>query len=193
MTDIAAIYRDNAYLSAIHKLWENIVNKKLYITGGIGARHEGESFGENYEVPNLTAYSETCAAIGSVMWNHRMFSLTGNAKYYDLIERTLYNGVISGISLDGTTFFYPNPLESDGEYTFNKGSCTRQPWFDCSCCPTNLIRFIPTVPNLIYATHKDSLYINLFMSNEANISLNGKIVQIRQETNYPWEGKITIS
>jgi len=193
MTDIAAIYHDNAYLNAVNKLWENMVNKKMYITGGIGARHQGESFGDNYELPNLSAYSETCAAIGSVYWNHRMFLLTGDAKYYDIIERTLYNGMISGISLDGDDFFYPNPLESDGKFKFNHGSCTRQPWFDCSCCPSNLIRFIPSVPNLVYATIKDTLYINLFISNEANVVLDGKNVQIIQNTDYPWKGEINIT
>jgi DUF1680 family protein len=193
MTDIAAIYRDSAYLNAVRRLWENMVNKKLYITGGIGARHEGESFGENYELPNLTAYNETCAAIGSVYWSHRMFLLTGDVKYFDLIERTLYNGLISGISLEGDKFFYPNPLESDGTYPFNQGSCTRQSWFDCSCCPTNLIRFIPSVPNLIYAVSNDSLYINLYMSNTADIALKDANVHIVQETGYPWEGKINIS
>lgn len=193
MTDIAAIYRDSAYLSAVNKLWENMVNKKMYITGGIGARHQGESFGDNYELPNQTAYSETCAAIGSVYWNHRLFLLTGDSKYFDIIERTLYNGVISGISLTGDKFFYPNPLESDGEYKFNNGACTRQPWFDCSCCPSNLIRFIPSVPNLIYATESDSLYINLYVSNKATVEMHGSKIHLVQETEYPWDGKINIT
>ncbi len=167
MTDIAALYHDQAYMKATRALWENMVNKKMYLTGGIGSRHDGEAFGENYELPNLTAYSETCAAIGSVLWNQRLFLLSGDSKYYDIIERTLYNGVIPGISNDGKKFFYPNPLESDGKYDFNMGACTRQAWFDCSCCPTNLVRFIPSIPGLIYATDKDSLYINLFVSNNA--------------------------
>jgi DUF1680 family protein len=193
MTDIAAIYHDSAYLFAVNKLWDNMVNEKMYITGGVGARHEGESFGDNYELPNLTAYSETCAAIGSVHWNHRMFLLTGSSKYYDIIERTLYNGLIAGISLTGSKFFYPNPLSSDGKYTFNMGACTRQSWFDCSCCPTNLIRFIPSIPNLVYAAQGDSLYVNLFMSNHAHIALTGTPVGIIQETDYPWNGKIKIT
>jgi DUF1680 family protein len=193
MTDIAAIYHDSAYLGAIIKLWNNMVNKKMYITGGIGSRHEGESFGENYELPNLTAYNETCAAIGSVYWNQRMFQLTGDSKYYDIIERALYNGLISGISNDGNKFFYPNPLESDGKYLFNMGACTRQSWFDCSCCPTNLIRFIPSIPGLIYATDKDSLYINLFISNNARILINKNKVEINQQTGYPWNGVVNIT
>lgn len=191
MTDIAALYKDTAYLSAVIKLWENMVNKKLYITGGLGARHEGESFGDNYELPNLSAYSETCAAIGSVYWNHRLFLLSGDAKYYNLIERTLYNSVISGISLDGTTFFYPNPLEADGKYEFNHGSCTRQAWFDCSCCPTNLIRFIPSIPGLIYAVRKDTIYTNLYISGTANIPFEKNSAEIIQKSNYPWDGGVT--
>ncbi|KAA6302784.1 MAG: Non-reducing end beta-L-arabinofuranosidase [Candidatus Ordinivivax streblomastigis] len=192
MTDIAAIYGDKTYLNAVNRLWENMVDKKLYITGGIGARHEGESFGENYELPNLTAYSETCAAIGSVYWNERLFRLTGLSKYYDVLERTMYNALIAGISSDGTRFFYPNPLEADGQYAFNMGACTRQAWFDCSCCPTNLIRFIPFIPNLIYATEGDKVYVNLFMSNKVAISVKGKNVDIQQETDYPWKGDISI-
>lgn len=192
MTDIAAIYKDKKYLKAVNKIWDNVVNKKMYITGGLGARHEGESFGDNYELPNLTAYGETCAAIGDVYWNHRLFLLTGNSKYYDIIERTLYNGLISGISLSGTKFFYTNTLESDGDYKFNEGTCTRQAWFNCSCCPTNLIRFIPSIPGLVYATNEDSLFINLFISNHANLSIDGINTEVIQQTNYPWDGKITI-
>ncbi|HRS51430.1 MAG TPA: glycoside hydrolase family 127 protein [Candidatus Marinimicrobia bacterium] len=193
MTDIAAIYQDSAYFEALMKIWENIVTKKMYLTGGVGARHDGEAFGDNYELPNLTAYNETCAAIGSVYWNQRLFRLTGDAKYYDIIERTLYNGLISGISLDGKKFFYPNPLESDGKYQFNQGACTRQPWFDCSCCPTNIIRFLPSVPELIYATIADSVYINLYISSNADLIVNQKKIEIIQKTDYPWNGKINIT
>jgi uncharacterized protein len=192
MTDIAALYGDTAYLHAVNALWDNMINKKLYLTGGIGARHEGESFGKNYELPNLTAYNETCAAIGSIYWNHRMFLLTGESKYYDVIERTLYNGMIAGISLDGNKFFYPNPLEADGEYKFNQGACTRQEWFECSCCPTNIIRFVPSVPELIYALEGNIIFINLFMANEANMKVNKTNVQIIQNTDYPRNGKINI-
>jgi len=192
MTDVAALYNDKVYLNAVKALWENTVNKKMYITGGIGSRHEGEAFGENYELPNKTAYNETCASIGDVYWNQRLFMLTGDAKYYDVIERTLYNGLISGISLSGDEFFYPNPLESDGQYKFNFGASTRQPWFDCSCCPTNLVRFIPSVPNLIYATEKDNLFINLFASNQAQIRLSSGPVTIEQQTDYPWQGAVNI-
>jgi len=193
MTDIAALYRDSAWLEAVNAIWENMINKKMYLTGGVGSIHGGEAFGANYELPNLTAYNETCASIGSVYWNHRMFLLTGDSKYYDILERTLYNGLISGISLDGKNFFYPNPLESDGRFTFNQGSCTRQPWFDCSCCPTNMIRFIPSIPGLIYAANKDTLYISLFMSNNARVIMNEKKIQLSQQTDYPWNGKVIIT
>ena len=170
-----------------------MVNKKMYITGGIGSRHDGEAFGDNYELPNLTAYNETCAAIGDVYWNHRLHSLYGKSQYFDVIERTMYNGLISGISLDGKQFFYPNALEADGVYKSNRGSCTRQAWFDCSCCPTNLIRFIPSIPGLIYSKTKNDLYVNLYASNNASFTLGKTDLQISQQTSYPWNGKVGIS
>ncbi|WP_369752722.1 glycoside hydrolase family 127 protein [Flavobacterium sp. WC2409] len=193
MTDIAAIENDKEYLNAVNALWTNMVNKKMYITGGIGAIHDGEAFGANYELPNLTAYNETCAAIGDVYWNHRLHNLTGSSDYYNVIERTLYNGLISGISLDGKQFFYPNALESDGVYKNNRGSCTRQSWFDCSCCPTNLIRFIPSIPGLIYSSSKEVLYVNLYASNNAKITLDKTELEIAQQTNYPWDGKVAVT
>lgn len=193
MTDIAAIEKDSAYLKAVNALWDNMVNKKMYITGGIGAKHDGEAFGENYELPNLTAYNETCAAIGDVYWNHRLHNLTGDVKYFDVIERTLYNGLISGLSLDGQKFFYPNALESDGVYKFNQGACTRKDWFDCSCCPTNVIRFLPAMPGLIYSKSKDVAYVNLYASSEAKLELEGQNVELTQKTSYPWNGKVKIS
>ncbi len=193
MTDIATINKDEDYQKAVDALWDNMVGKKIYITGGIGARHEGESFGDNYELPNLTAYSETCAAIGSVYWNHRLFMQTGDVKYFDVIERTMYNGLISGLSLDGEQFFYPNALESDGTYKFNIGECTRQSWFDCSCCPTNLIRFIPSMPGLIYAKQRDTVYVNLYAESETSIQLPGGNLEIRQQTKYPKQGRVEFS
>jgi len=193
MTDIAAMKNDSAYHKAVIALWENMVNKKMYITGGIGARHEGESFGKNYELPNLTAYNETCAAIGDVYWNHRLYNMSGDVKYFDVIERTLYNGLISGLSLNGTQFFYPNALEADGKYEFNMGACTRKDWFDCSCCPTNIIRFIPSLPGLVYSKAKDTVYVNLYASNTAKIELENNVLDISQKTNYPWGGKINLN
>ncbi|MGK9477008.1 glycoside hydrolase family 127 protein [Melioribacter sp. OK-6-Me] len=193
MTDIAALLNDEAYKNAVFTLWDNVVNKKTYLTGGLGSRHEGESFGEDYELPNLTAYCETCASIGSVYWNYRLFRMTGDTKFFDVIERTLYNGLISGISLDGKNFFYPNPLESDGEFKFNMGACTRQPWFDCSCCPTNLIRFIPSLPGLVYSYDNDTLFVNLFVDSRAEIKLKNADVNLVQKTSYPLDYKITIN
>lgn len=186
MADVAALTGDSAYIKAIDKIWDNIVSKKYYITGGVGARHEGESFGANYELPNESAYNETCAAIANVYLNHRLFLLHGDAKYYDVVERTLYNGVLSGDALDGGSFFYPNPLESNGNYE-------RQTWFGCACCPSNLSRFIPSVPGYVYAVKDRDLYINLFMTNKANIDIAGKKVELSQETSYPWNGDIDIT
>ncbi len=197
VADVAALTGDQGYLSAIDKIWENMVTKKLYITGGIGARHQGEAFGDNYELPNLTAYNETCAAIANVYWNYRMFLLHGDSKYIDVLERSLYNGVISGIGLDGKTFFYPNPLECNLQFKFNSGGkLDRQPWFGCSCCPTNMCRFLPSIPGYIYAKGQNSLYINLFTQSSSTIALDKKLsVTISQKTLYPWDGavKITVS
>jgi DUF1680 family protein len=193
LTDIAAITGDRRYADAARNLWNNMVNCKMYVTGGLGATHEGEAFGKNYELPNLTAYNETCAAIGGVMWADRMYRMFGSADYYNILERMLYNGILPGISLDGTCFFYPNPLESDGKYKFNHGHTTRAGWFDCSCCPTNLIRFLPSLPNLIYNTDGKSIIVNLFIANEAKIPLGTNIISISQTTNYPLDGKVSIT
>ncbi|MDG2397539.1 MAG: glycoside hydrolase family 127 protein [Flavobacteriaceae bacterium] len=193
MSDIAAIKNDSLYSNAVNNLWSNMVDKKMYITGGIGAKHEGEAFGENYELPNLTAYNETCASIGSVYWNHRLHKSSGDVKYFDVIERTLYNGLISGLSLDGTNFFYPNALESDGVYKFNQGACTRKSWFDCSCCPTNVIRFIPSISGLLYSKEHNTVYVNLYASSNASLVLENNNVKIIQETKYPLNGKITVT
>ena len=193
MADVAALTGDEAYLKAIDAIYDNIVSKKYYITGGVGARHEGESFGADYELPNLTSYNETCAAISMVYLFHRMFLLHGDAKYIDCLERTLYNGVISGMSVDGGRFFYPNPLSSDGKYKFNAdGTTERQPWFGCACCPSNLCRFIPSFPGYMYAVKDSKLYVNLFAGNTATIQVGGKDVVLEQQTNYPWDGDITI-
>lgn len=193
MADVAALTGDPDYLKAIDLIWQNIVGRKYYITGGVGARHAGEAFGADYELPNLTAYNETCAAIAQCYLNQRMFLLHGDSKYIDCLERTLYNGVISGMSMDGGRFFYPNPLASDGKYKFNAdGTTTRQPWFGCACCPSNLCRFIPSVPGYMYAVRGNDIYVNLFAANTSTISVGGKAVVLDQSTNYPWDGDITI-
>ena len=193
MADVAALLGDSSYIMAIDTIYENIVSRKYYLTGGVGARHGGEAFGADYELPNLTAYNETCAAIAMVYLFERMFLLHGDAKYIDCLERTLYNGVISGMSVDGGKFFYPNPLSSDGRYRFNAdGTMTRQPWFGCACCPSNLCRFIPSMPGYIYGVRDNDLYVNLFAANTATLALGGKSVTIQQDTNYPWDGDIAI-
>jgi len=193
MADVAALTGEQAYVDAIHRIWDNIISHKYYLTGGVGARHAGESFGNNDELPNLTAYNETCAAISMVYLFQRMFLFEGDAKYIDCLERTLYNAVIDGMSLDGGAFFYPNPLASDAVYRFNSdNTLTRQPWFGCACCPSNLSRFIPSVPGYVYAQRDRSLYVNLFMNNSAGFSIGGKSVRLRQETAYPWDGDIRI-
>ncbi len=193
MADVAALTGDKDYLKAIDAIYDNIVSKKYYITGGVGARHAGEAFGADYELPNLTSYNETCAAISMVYLFHRMFLLHGDAKYIDCMERTLYNGVISGMSVDGGRFFYPNPLASDGKYAFNADNTKeRQPWFGCACCPSNLCRFIPSFPGYMYAVKDRNLYVNLFAGNSATIQVAGKNVMLEQQTNYPWDGDITL-
>jgi len=186
MADVAALTGDSAYIKAIDNIWDNIVGKKYYITGGIGATHQGEAFGKNYELPNMSAYCETCAAIGNVYVNYRLFLLHGDSKYYDVLERTLYNGLISGVALDGGAFFYPNPLESRGQHQ-------RQPWFGCACCPSNIARFIPSLPGYIYAVNNRDVYVNLFMTNTADLDVAGKEVVLSQSTSYPWNGDITIT
>lgn len=185
MADVAALTGDKSYIDAIDRIWDNIVTKKLYITGGIGATGAGEAFGKNYELPNMSAYCETCAAIGNVYMNYRLFLLHGESKYYDVLERSLYNGLISGVSLDGGGFFYPNPLESIGQHQ-------RQPWFGCACCPSNICRFIPSLPGYIYAVKDNDLYVNLFLSNESEVKVGGKSVSLKQTTNYPWEGDVKV-
>ena len=186
MADVANLTGDADYVKAIDKIWLGVVSKKLYITGGIGARGGGESFGDDYELPNLKAYCETCAAIANAMWNHRMSLLHGDAKYIDVLERVIYNGFLSGISLNGDTFFYANPLASDGKYQ-------RSPWFDCACCPTNIVRFMPSLPGYAYAQKADNIYVNLYIGGSAEIKLPGNTVSLRQQTRYPWDGDVKIT
>lgn len=194
MADVAAITGDDAYIEAIKGIWENVVNKKLALTGGMGARHEGEAFGENYELPNLTSYNETCAAQAGIFWNHRLFLLTGDAKYIDILERTLYNGFLSGVGLDGQTFFYVNPLACDGEYQFNRDDAiTRQPWFNTSCCPTNVVRLLPSLSGYIYAVRDNDLYVNLYIANSGTVNVGDTPVELSQTTQYPWDGTVTMS
>ena len=191
MTDYAALTGDEAYTAAVDSLWQNVVEKKLYLTGGLGARYSGEAYGDNYELPNRS-YAETCAAIAGVFWNQRMFLLHGGSKYIDVLERILYNGLISGISLDGTKFFYPNVLSTEGAGEFNRGNFGRAEWFDCSCCPTNDVRFISSLPGYIYAVKGDDIYMNLYVADDAEIDLGHKKVKLSQKTDYPWSGDVEI-
>jgi hypothetical protein len=190
MADIAALLPDRAYAEAIGAIWRDVVQSKIYLTGAIGARHRGEAFGDPFELPNLTAYGETCASIGSVMWNHRLFLLTGDAQYVDVMEQTLYNGLLAGVSLQGDEYFYTNPLESDGSFPFNHGSAGRRGWFDVSCCPTNICRFFPSLPGYVWASADSTIYANLFIAGRARLELEAGTVELVQETDYPWSGSV---
>ncbi len=185
IADVAALTGDAGYIRTVDRIWENVVSKKMYITGGIGARGGGEAFGPNYELPNASAYAETCAAIANAFWNHRMFLLHGDAKYIDVLEKVIYNGMLSGVALSGDLFFYPNPLESFGQHE-------RSSWFNCACCPSNISRFMPSIPGYAYAQRGKALYINLFVDSETDIVMNNNNISVIQETGYPWEGKVRI-
>ena len=186
MADVAALTGDKSYIDAIDRIWENMVGKKMYLTGGIGSTGGIEGFTQNYDLPNMNGYCETCAAIANVYTNYRLFLLHGDAKYMDVLERALYNGVISGVSLDGGGFFYPNPLESHGQHE-------RQAWFGCACCPSNICRFIPSVPGYVYAVKDSKVYVNLFMSNTLTTKVAGKNLELTQTTSYPWNGDIEMT
>ena len=186
MADVSALTGDYSYKNAIDKIWNDLLSTKYYVTGGIGSGGDNEGFDAPYVLPNMSAYCETCASISNVMWNQRMFLLEGDAKFYDVLERTLYNALLSGISLSADRFFYPNPLESKGQHT-------RSAWFGCACCPSNICRFIPSVPGYVYAQKGDSLYVNLFMNNSATVDLQNDHIKLEQVTDYPWNGKIVMN
>jgi DUF1680 family protein len=185
MADVAALTGDESYISAINAIWTDVVTKKMYLTGGIGATGAGEAFGAAYQLPNMSAYAETCASIANVYWNNRMFLLHGDARYIDVMERVLYNGMLSGVAQNGTRFFYPNPLASMGQHQ-------RSAWFGCACCISNVTRFMPSVPGYVYAQDKNNLYVNLFMTNEADVELPATKVKVSQETSYPWQGQVKV-
>ena len=190
MADVAALTNDKKFLAAIDSIWWNTVNKKMYVQGGVGAIGHGERFGDNYELPNATAYNETCAAIANVYWNHRMFLLHGDSKYIDILEKSLYNGLISGVGMDGKSFYYTNAMEIKNTFKHPDIELERAGWFPCSCCPTNITRLIPSVPGYAYAQRDQDIYINLFMSGQASFSINNKLVEITQSNNYPWDGNL---
>jgi DUF1680 family protein len=186
MADIAAIEKDKAYLNAITKIWEDIVYGKIYITGGIGATGGNEGFADPFVLPNMTAYCETCASIGNIFTNHRLFLLHGEGKFIDILEKTLYNSMLSGVSLSADRFFYPNPLESNGQHE-------RQAWYGCACCPSNIARFVPAIPGYVYAVTDDELYVNLFISNNAEIEIGDRTMSVSQKANFPWNGRVELT
>ncbi|GAC1303847.1 MAG: glycoside hydrolase family 127 protein [Mucilaginibacter sp.] len=193
MADVAALTGDTAYLKAIDRIWNNMVGKKMYVQGSIGAVGDGERFGDNYELPNSTAYNETCAAIGSVFWNQRMFLLHGDSKYIDVMEKTLYNGLISGVGLDGKSFFYTNAMQVSNSFSQPDLERERSGWFTCSCCPTNVVRLIPSLPGYIYAQNGNDVYVNLYISGTGNLIVNNKALKITQQNNYPWDGALAFT
>jgi DUF1680 family protein len=189
MTDIATMLRDPAYGRAVDRLWQDVYSKRAYVTGGLGSISGTEAFGDDYVLPNRSAYTETCASVGAVLWNHRMFLRTGDAKYLDAFEQTLYNGLLSGVSVTGNSFFYRNPLEATAMSVNN----TRQPYFDVACCPANLSRLLAQLPGLVYSQRGNEVFVNLYMDSEATVALDGGTVKIKQTTNYPWDGSVRIS
>lgn len=191
MADYAALSGDPRYIAAISNIWENVVGKKLHLTGGCGARASGEAYGDDYELPHR-CYNETCAAVAFLFWNHRMFLLTGDAKFMDVFERTLYNGALSGVSLSGDRFFYPNPLEYDGKAVNNHGHAGRAPWFGCACCPPNVLRTVAQLGGYVAAVKGDTLFLNLYAQGEATATVAGNKVKLIQTTDYPWDGKVSI-
>jgi DUF1680 family protein len=194
MADVAALTGAPGYVAALDRIWTDVVTSKLYVTGGIGAEHEGEAMGDEFHLPNRTAYSETCAAIANAMWNYRMFRLQGDAKYIDVIERTAYNTILGSVALSGDQFFYVNPLASDAKFAFNADkSKGRRPWFRCSCCPPNVARFLASFGSYVYAHADDGIYVNLFVAGRTRVDLKGRRVELRQATEYPWKGDVTIT
>jgi len=190
VADIAALTGDQPLLAAIDSIWNNVVSKKLYVQGGAGAIGDGERYGDNYELPNETAYNETCAAIANIFWNQRMFLLHGDSKYIDVMEKIMYNGFISGIGLDGKSFFYTNAMQIKNTFTHRDMEAQRSGWFPCSCCPTNDVRMLPSIPGYVYAQKDDKLFVNLFINGNASMKIMDKDVAIEQQNNYPWNGDL---
>jgi DUF1680 family protein len=193
IADVAALTGDKEYITAIDRIWENMVGKKMYVQGGIGAIPGGERFGNDYELPNATAYNETCAAIGDIFWNQRMFLLHGDSKYIDVLEKVLYNGLISGVGLDGKSFFYTNAMQITNGFTHPALEPGRSGWFECSCCPTNMVRFLPSLSGYIYAQKANSVFVNLFIAGKAKLLVNNQAVNIEQHNNYPWNGMLSFN
>lgn len=186
MADYSSTTKDTTYIRALDRLWDNVIHAKMYITGGIGSSRENEGFSEDYDLPNEEAYCETCASVGMVFWNQRMNMLKGDGKYVDILERSMYNGALAGISLSGDRFFYVNPLESKGDHH-------RKAWYGTACCPSQISRFLPSIGSYIYATSPDkTVWINLYIGSETNVKLENNLIALKQETKYPWNGEVTI-
>ena len=185
MADVAAYTGDKGLTDALDRLWDHVVNRNMYITGGIGQSSSNEGITEDYDLPNLTAYCETCASVGMVLWNWRMLQFTGDGKYADVMERSLYNGALAGISLKGDRFFYVNPLESEGDHH-------RQAWYGCACCPSQICRFLPSVGGYVYGLSDDAIWVHLYIGSEARIPVGRKGVRLHQETRYPWDGAVSL-
>lgn len=186
MADVAALKHDTAYIAAMDRLWDDVVLRNMYVTGGIGSSKNNEGFTDDYDLPNLEAYCETCASVGMVYWNQRMNQFTGDSKYIDVLERSMYNGALAGVSLSGDRFFYVNPLESKGDHH-------RQEWYGCACCPSQISRFLPSIGNYIYGISVNALWVNLFIGNTTQLAIDGNDVILKQETNYPWDGLVKFS
>lgn len=186
MADVAALKKDTGYIKALDRLWDDVVLRNMYITGGIGSSRHNEGFTEDYDLPNLDAYCETCASVGMVYWNQRMNQFTGDSKYIDVLERSMYNGALAGISLAGDRFFYVNPLESKGEHH-------RQAWYGCACCPSQISRFLPSIGNYIYGTSDKAIWVNLYMGNTTEVPTDKGNIVLKQETSYPWSGQVQLT
>lgn len=183
--DVASLTGDAGYMDAMKKVWEDVVYRNMYVTGGIGSAGDNEGFSKDYDLPNEEAYCETCASVGMVLWNQRMCQLTGDSKYIDVLERSLYNGALDGLSLSGDHFFYDNPLASNGQHQ-------RREWFGTACCPANIARLVTSVGNYIYGKSNDGIWINLFVGSNTNIKVGNTDVAVKTETNYPWDGKVKL-
>lgn len=186
MADVAGLKNDEGYIEALNRLWDNVVNRNMYITGGIGSSRHNEGFTQDYDLPNYDAYCETCASVGMVYWNSRMNQFTGDAQYINVLERSMYNGALAGVSLAGDRFFYVNPLASHGNHH-------RQEWYGCACCPSQVSRFLPSIGNYIYGTSKEAVWINLYIGNQTEIPVGKDKLILKQETNYPWDGRVDIT
>ena len=192
--DLFAESGEPALRTALEAMWRNMTTRRMYVSGGVGSRYQGEAFGDDFELPNARAYTETCAAIAVVMWAWRMLALDGDARYADVLELALYNGVLAGLSLDGLGYFYVNPLASDREATLRDGTRGRQPWFNCACCPPNIARLLASLPGYVYSVSDDTIWCHLYAAGAARIALpDGRAVGVRQDTDYPWDGDVTLT